>query len=250
MPVSLVAVAILLTLFVPGYLFQSAVREYSSILAADRDIFAVAQAVALSGGFIVAAFFFVNLLDAIGVWDAATIRGDLLQTPTTETGLNMAQSLSLIGLLVVPILLGRLFGIVNARSRAQMPGEDADPRSPAGWVWHVVGFPLRILFRFFFRPSPLESQIRELTGDGPPVYVRIVRQGQEDAIGLLDADSKLASRSARGRGLALAARWAPGPDGWERLPGCHVSVIDVIAIFDWLPETPGTKPYWLRGVPI
>ncbi|HSS34007.1 MAG TPA: hypothetical protein VLL27_12075 [Solirubrobacterales bacterium] len=249
MPVSIVAVAILLTLFVPGYLFQSAVREYSSILAADRDIFAVAQAVALSGGFIVAGFFVLNLLDAVNVWSAAKIRDELLQSPTTETGLNMAQSLSLLGLLILPILLGRAFGMANARSRAKVPEQASGSRSVPGWVWFGITFPIRLLFRFFFRPSPMETKIRKLTYDEAPVYVRIVRQGQEDAIGLLDAASQEASRSALGRGVALAARWAPGTAGWERLCGCHVSVIDVIDIFEWRPGSGKPAPDWMRHIP-
>jgi hypothetical protein len=248
MPASLVAVAVLLTLFVPGYLFQSGVREYSSIPSAERDIFAIAQAVALSAGFIVFAFFVVDLLDAIGVWSAATIRGELLQTPTTETGLDLAQSLTLLILLVSPILLGRLFGYLNARGRAKAPGPTTDSRSLPGWVWFIVGWPIRLVFQLFFRPSPLEAQIRDVTGVEPPVYVRIVRQNQEDAIGLLDAASLLASRSARGRGLALAARWIPGPGGWERLPGCHVGVAEVIEIFHWLPGDGEAAPEWLRHV--
>jgi hypothetical protein len=250
MPVSLVAVAVLLTLFVPGYLFQSGIREYSSVLSAERDIFAVAQAVALSAGFIVVAFFVVNLLDAIGIWDAETIRRELLQTPTADSGLDMAQSLALIILLIAPIPLGRLCGYLNARSRAESSGPVASSNGLPRRAWVIASWPLRSVFQLFFRPSPLEAQIRDLASVKPPVYVRIIRQGREDAMGLLDADSLFASRSARGRGLALAARWVPGPSGWERLPGCHVGVGDVIEIFYWQPGGGEPAPDWLRHVPI
>jgi hypothetical protein len=60
-PTSLIAAVVLLTLFVPGYLFQSGVREFTNVLAAERDVYAVAQAVAISAGMLLAVLVAVQL---------------------------------------------------------------------------------------------------------------------------------------------------------------------------------------------
>jgi len=248
MPASLVAVGVLLTLFVPGYLFQAGVREHNSILTAERDLYAIAQAVAISAGFLIFLSLLVSLGDA--VFDGTGLRDELLHNPASaeDPGLTAAQAGLLLWLLVFPVPIGRFFGWAKTRHEKSEGGGESPfwllPLKPLGWC-------LTKTFGFFFRPAPIVDRLDDLarTADEAPVYVRIVTQGGEDVIGVMDAEAAAATRSELGQGLALSAQWAPG-DGsaWRQLPGTHIGGRQIVKIFTWQPGA-GPLPVWLIQVP-
>jgi Family of unknown function (DUF6338) len=255
MPASVIAVALLLVLFVPGYLFQAGVREHNSVLTAERDLYAIAQAVAISAGFLI----FLSLLLALGevVFSGDGLRAGLLHDPTTKDheGLTNAQAVLLLFLLVFPFPLGRFFGRTKTnrekKKEEQVEGapgaKQSSPKSPSpiarawGWLWG-----------FFFDPSPMATEVDRIArrAADEPIYVRIVSQGGEDIIGLMDPEAAEATRSKLGQGLSLSARWTPGDDGaaWRQLPGTHIGTAQIVHIFCWGQQA-GTPPVWLERVP-
>lgn len=279
MPASLIAAAVLLTLFVPGYLFQHGVREYASVATAERDVYAVAQAVGISAGILAAIFLPLAFLQAVGVGPAESLQRDLLHAPTNagdDPGLTVAQAVVLIALLVFPNALGKFFGRTMQRRREQrlelpdqegtLAGQSAPQQDSSV---HEGGRrnPIRVraavaaawngLLGFFFSSSPIDNRIDEVVRsvrEDSPTYVRLVRQGTDDVIGLADTSAAHASSSALGQGLALTARWVRDPEhGWQRLGGAHVGKSGLISIQYWNRKgTEGQEndpvPAWLAGV--
>ncbi|MGH2974595.1 MAG: DUF6338 family protein [Solirubrobacterales bacterium] len=255
MPASVVAVGLLLTLFVPGYLFQAGVREHNSVLTAERDLYAIAQAVAISAGFLV----FLSLLLALGevVFSGEGLRAELLHDPTAKDheGLTNAQAVLLLFLLVFPVPIGRFFGRTKTNrenKKEQAEGARGATRSSeqspslAARAWAKS-------WGYFFGPSPMATEVDRIAGKAArePIYVRIVSQGGEDIVGLMDPEAAEATRSKLGQGLALSARWAPGDDGaaWRQLPGTHIGTAQIVHIFSWGAQQAGTPPVWLERVP-
>jgi hypothetical protein len=237
-PASLIAAAVLLTLFVPGYLFQAGVREYNAVLTAERDVYAVAQAVAISTGFLLFLFIVLKLISAGSVQD------DLLHNPAANgaQGLSDAQAILLAGLLLFSNASGKAFGWLMSRGRKGR----LEDQSKRGLLW-LVSAPLRV----FFAPSSLDRQIeaviRTTKKAGSPTYVRLIRQGQEDVLGVIDGTAADASASSLGSGLALSARWAyVEGKGWQTLGGAHLPKVGVIEILSWNSAQRRPKPAWLE----
>jgi hypothetical protein len=236
---SLIAVAALLILFVPGYLFQAGVREYHSVLAAERDLFAIAQAVGISAGGLVLLMLVLRILGSLGLHGAESLQDALLHDPSggDEWSLTTAQEALLIFLLVFPVGVGRRVGRWmtwrdKRRRRKERHGGKACNRG-------------------FFPDSPVQMHIHELAkvAHREDVYVRIVRQGEEDVIGLLDRAAAEATQSPLGQGLALSICWVPnGCGGWQRLPGVHLGTAGIVKIIRWSVGTKG-PPIWLSGIP-
>jgi hypothetical protein len=255
---SIVAVSLLLTLFVPGYLFQAGVREHNSVLTAERDLYAIAQAVAISAGFLILLSLLLSLAEVPFPGDG--LRTELLHDPTTkgDEGLTAAQAVLLLFLLVFPVPIGRLFGRVktnreNKKERAtQEEGRRRGRvRSALAGILRPLTWCLAKVYGFFFDPSPMAVEV-DCTADRAavgPIYVRIVCQGTEDVIGLMDPEAAEATKSKLGQGLALSARWAPGDDGetWHQLPGAHIGTAQIVQIFYWRQDT-GPPPIWLERV--
>jgi hypothetical protein len=236
-PVSLVAVAVLLILFVPGYLFQAGVREYRSVLSAERDLYAVAQAVAISAGGLIALFFVLRVLGCIGISCADWLQDELLHDPAQgkKWSLTTSQEVFLIGLLIFPTIAGRMFGkaLKSHDERKSRKGKDKNG--------------------LFFPDSPTRKSIKDLAASAHhgPIFVRVVRQGEEDVIGLLDRAAAEATTSPLGQGLALSARWAPDEQSeeglWRQLPGAHIGISGIVQIQQW-KEGAGPMPVWLSKV--
>jgi len=235
-PASLIAAAVLLTLFVPGYLFQYGVREHTNVLTADRDVYAVAQAVAISAGMLLAVFLVLKLLSLDGVEDS------LLHDPGSakDRGLTVAQAIMLVLLLVFSNAAGKVFGRIMSRRRATR----LDPKqAPTGLA--------KMLHRAldpFFSTSTIDKEIDRVITNAP-AYVRVVRQGNEDVIGFVDAPGAEASASSLGSGLALSSRWSYEPGvGWQRLGSAHVPKPGIITILWCTAKQADSPPAWLRGV--
>jgi hypothetical protein len=237
-PASLVALALLLVLFVPGYLFQAGVREHRSVLSAERDLYAVAQAVAISAGGVIALLFSLRVLASLGVGWADSLQAELLHDPSAgeQWSLSLAQEILLICLLVFPAVFGRIWGWSLAR-RDEARGRRGQSR---GGV--------------FFPDSPTQRRIDRLASSAHKgrVYVRVVRQGEEDVVGLLDRAAAEATMNPLGQGIALSARWSPfsagpGNGDWQQLPGIHIGPTGVVEIQQW-NERVGALPLWLAGV--
>lgn len=238
MPASLVALALLLVLFVPGYLFQAGIREHRSVLSAERDLYAVAQAVAISAGGLIALLFVLRVLGSLGAAWADSLQRELLHDPSAgeQWSLNLAQEILLICLLIFPVVFGRAFGWSLAR-RDEARGRRGQSR---GGV--------------FFPDSPTQRRIDRLAGGAHKgrIYVRVVRQGEEDVIGLLDRAAAEATMNPLGQGIALSARWSPtspdtGNGDWQQLPGIHIGPSGIVEIQRW-NERVGVLPLWLAGV--
>lgn len=238
-PVSLVAVAVLLVLFVPGYLFQAGVREHRSVLSAERDLYAVAQAVAISAGGLIALFFVLRVLGSIGISCADWLQDELLHDPAQgkEWSLTGAQEVFLIGLLIFPTIAGRMFG------KALKLHDDGKHKK--GEEKNGILFP----------DTPMRKRIKALTAAAHHgrIFVRVVRQGEEDVIGLLDLAAAEATASPLGQGLALSARWVPEQGEtqggmWCQLPGAHIGISGIVEIQQW-KEGAGPEPVWLSKVP-
>jgi Family of unknown function (DUF6338) len=239
-PVSLVAVAVLLVLFVPGYLFQAGVREHRSVLSAERDLYAVAQAVAISAAGLIALFFALGILESLDIPGAAWLKDQLLHDPAQgeEWSLTGAQEVFLIGLLVLPTIAGRVFGkaLKLHDDRKHRKGEEKNG--------------------ILFPDTPMRKRIKALTAAAhhSRIFVRVVRQGEEDVIGLLDLAAAEATASPLGQGIALSARWVPEQgetEGgmWCQLPGAHIGISGIVEIQHW-KECVGPKPVWLSKVPM
>jgi hypothetical protein len=259
MPASLVAVGVLVVLFVPGYLFQAGVKEHSSVLAAERDLYALAQAVAISSGFIIVVFILIWPVQALSIWPAESLHTALLHNPAKagEEGFTLAQLAFLLFLLVFSVPIGRLFGRrigsihKDSEDDPEAPDEveeepDGEENDGALLRW------LKTCLRFFFARSPLEERLDEVADAGlqKPTYVRLVGQDREDVIGLVDADAAIATKCNRGQGLALTIRWARDAEGcWQQLGGAHIGKTGIVEIFTWNPGE-GARPGWLTGVPL
>ena len=244
MPASLFAVAVLLTLFVPGYLFQAGFREHNNVLTAERDLYAVAQAVALSSGFLVFLLLVLSLGQAAGLHAAETVRAELLHDPTgeNEPGLKIAQEVLLLLLLLLPVPFGRFFGKLKTDRDKKKGERKGDEHSGKAGLWHRLPawLPSRIYW-FFFAHSPTQQEILDVARSAmtAPIYVRVVSQGKEDVIGLMDREAALATTSPLGQGLALS---------WQQLPGAHIGIAGIIEIVKWR-ETSQARPVWLQKVP-
>lgn len=233
MPGTLIAAAVLLVLFVPGYLFQAGVREHNHIQAAERDVYAIAQAIAISTGF---ALVFYALLELIpGALD------NVLQDPTDD-GLSWGQLVALGILLLFSNLAGKKFGEIVARRREAR----LVPRTRAWWK----KLPHWVLDRFL-SPSDLDQDLDDAirAAKEGPMYVRLVRQGEEDTIGLMDAQAAEASMSALGSGLALSVRWTRDEaGGWVRQVGTHVGKPGIVEVLTCSPAQ-AERPAWAAGLP-
>jgi hypothetical protein len=233
-PASLIAALVLVTLFVPGYLFQYGVREYTNVLTPDRDVYAVAQAVAISAGILLAIFL------ALKVLSLDALKNSLLHDPASHTnrGLTLAQAITLVLLLALANWAGKIFGRTLSARRGVRLDRHQTPTG-ASRIVHGILDP-------FFSASPLDEAIDEVIRHAP-VYVRIVRQGDEDVIGLVDAEAARASASPLGSGIALSSRWIYEANlGWRLAPGAHIPKTGMIELF-WSPRG-ADRPPWLTPV--
>jgi hypothetical protein len=262
MPASLIAAAVLLTLFVPGYLFQAGVREFTNVLTAERDVYAVAQAVAISAGFLIFTFSVLELLSSTASWVSFEglegrlddVHDDLLHDPASKTGkgLTAAQVIGLVVLLVGTNLAGKGFGkIMSRRRKARLNADRGDAGAQVDGPWAARTF--HGALNPFFSTSDLDQHIDKViiaakAPGAPPTYVRLVRQGQEDVIGLVDTYAAEASASPLGSGLAVSTRWTYDPEGgWRARGGAHIAKPGIIKIL-WWNEQQGARPTWLEVV--
>jgi hypothetical protein len=240
MPATLIAAAVLLVLVVPGYLFQAGVRERSHVLAAERDVYAIAQAVALSTGLLLILFVIAKAVDELF---GSSVVDHLLHDPTNpdDRGLAWGQVGVLVGLLVFSNAVGKLVGGYFARRRKTRL---AKPNRR--FLSKAARKPLDLLLS----ESPLDRRFDETidVASARPAYVRIIRQGEEDAIGLMDADAAKASASSLGSGIALSARWTRDEEGrWTRQASAHVAKPGMIEVLSWTGEEP--RPAWAEDLP-
>ncbi len=269
MPDSVVAVALLVVLFLPGFLFQNGVKEYVSLLRPEREIQAVAQAVGLTAAGVVVVSFVLSF------WPEATKQ--LLHNPTSDkgAGLNIWQASTLLFLLGFSNLIGKGVGKALSESRkarlaqprpkrgingkrkpvSNQGGRRTERAEPTGGrgkrrgrFWKILGWPLKP----FFWPGPIDRRIDDVIkeANSADTYVRVIRQGQDDISGLMDKQAAEVSASPLGSGLNLTVRWTCDAEGvWRRGGPTHVSRSDIIEILTWRPDSDDDRPVWLPDIP-
>lgn len=265
MPDSLVAVALLVALFLPGFLFQNGVKEYVSLLRPEREIQAVAQAVGLTAGFLTFVLFILSFSEQASK--------HFLHDPTSgdDPGLTVGQAAVLLFLLLFSNLIGKGVGCLLSRRREarvtksasthdienepvtqcqKAPDKEEQRQAAVRILGEKLASALKPLLKFFgavlgifFRPGPIDLCIDRVIVEARsgPRYVRLIRQGQDDIIGWMDPEAAKVSASALGSGLALRHSWTYDAEGaWQAAGPTHVGRSDIIEILTW-PDPAGNR---------
>lgn len=169
MATTFVAVVALIVFFVPGYLFQNGFREYQFSVRAERDLFAIAQAVAISA-------ILVTVILGIASWWGSP--KPFVDTEV-EDGITLGQFLFVMGL-PAWYWLGKGLGKASARGIG-------------GWS------PLK---------PYLDKEFRRLARDvkwSRRLWVRVVRLDEPDVVGRVD--KKIAEHPEAALALPLVEHW-------------------------------------------
>jgi len=107
-PTTLIAAALFVFLVLPGYLFQNGYREHCYVQKPDRDLYAIAQPIAISA-------VLVCVVSAIvGIFALDTLANKLFDDDL-EDGLNGTQSAGIVVAVLVPYFAGRFAGWLVAK---------------------------------------------------------------------------------------------------------------------------------------